>query len=336
MMPDIKNRIMKIRFADRLEAIFFDSTNRGVPLGRIGLGPGEYVTIAGITTFHDSLLVAHDGSTVSVFDAKGAFIRSFVEQLGIRGAIVVVDSAHVVAAGRRGLTNDERSSSAPLHVLTGEGSYMHSVEVRPVMSTGISEWVLARADSLASRRTYWAAEREGNYRVQRVDLSGQIASTIVRATPTLWNVAAYATRAALDSVIASTGGRDISRLLADQPVHRPSPPRTRISGLHQKGDILWISLTVAAPGWMRVVLKYRGDERSPTEESASRLYQTIIEAIDIDTGSLISRATVNGVGTVLNDGTFARMFYEESGIIRVERFELELVDNRSKQLKGGL
>jgi hypothetical protein len=302
------------------EIIAYNSQARGVPIGSIGGGPGEYTVVHGVAAYGDSLVVAHDANRLTVYDANGGLLRTLSLPLVVRGP-VVADSKSMVVVGSRGVTARGRERSPDFHIISPRGEVLSSGGPSPVMFSSHADWLLA--DGPDGR--VWAAERAGNYRLAQIDSTGRTVHTIVRSSPEVWNVAAFATRASVDSVVALYGRRDMTRALMSRPRHSPIPPTTSISGIHQTGDTLWVSLHVAAEDWRTVPLEYAGYDVEPSESSQERLYDTVVEVLELQSGRLIARGALPGTGQLLNDGSFARVSYDEDGIVRVEHYQVRLL-----------
>jgi hypothetical protein len=200
---------------------------------------------------------------------------------------------------------------------------------KAVNQTGSADFIIAEGD----RQTTWRVENASNYKIQQFDSAGNVLRSFLHATPTDWGMRALSSREALDSLIRDKGpGQNITSLLLQRPKRPLMRPFARFSGLYSTADRLFVSYRIASPDWRTVDLEYTSDGRR-SETSDVKLYRTVLDVIDIGTGRVTHRAFMPGMGAILNDGTFSRAYYDDTGVVRLEVFQPLLVTSKAK---GGL
>jgi len=92
---------------------------------------------------------------------------------------------------------------------------------------------------------------------------------------------------------------------------------------------LGVLLRTAAVNWREDVVRY--DPDGSTEPGyPQRRYDTLVDVIDVATGSMLSRTRLSGDVNLMSDGTLYRTLVSPEGLISVEAFDFEFVDQRAR------
>ena len=299
----------------------FDRGGRFVrTIGGYGGGPGEFRRVSTIALgANDSLYVVHDYFRMSVFDSTGHYVRG-VPHLGARvDGIMPVQGALVVNANVR----SDELVGIPLHVVDLDGRHLRAFGDLNVMAPyGGTDRVFNAGDG--DGRTVWVAENN-QYRFDRIDTYGRKLRVIGVAAPMSWYSITYMTRE--DYLTHNARAKAVVVSSSPEKVARPAwPPPFRVSGVHAPGNgLLFVSLNVPADEWEQVELEYEdlpGEVRL-TDGARGKLYRTIIDVIDIESGEVRARTQVDGQAYLTNDGTLVRIAVTDAGLIQVETYAVQ-------------
>ncbi|MGH7467354.1 MAG: 6-bladed beta-propeller [Longimicrobiales bacterium] len=304
------------------EVIIYDSTGRFVKmLGRTGSGPGEYRTVAGLAIgVLDSIYLVHDRRRLSVFDRLGRFARGAEVARGLREELVVVGTDILAMNGW--IPTPERAGHA-LHLADAKGNY-----IRGVGSENLADppGPTPRMFGVGEQSTLWIAETN-NYRIEQVDSTGRVLRVIGIVPPPSWHTGLIINDSA---AMVSRQKRfvDVTEAVLKRPQHLVFPPPFEVASIYSPGQgQLWVVLHIAVSDWNAVEVSYDPgtSEVVQSEDMLQRQYQTVIDVLDVQSGSLIARHFQPGYGSLLNDGTFIHKFYDQEGIVRMEAFRLRLI-----------
>lgn len=353
-----------VREARDHELIVYDKNGVIVrEIGRYGSGPGEFNSIEDVIVgAGDSLWILHDRNMLSVFDSAGVVART--------NPLELPDGARVprfVGLGMRWFVLTHQfalvdSLARPLHLYAPTGQYLGSFGPKP-LNANLIEARLASLGAVLSgvanvawhqAGVAWTTVPGGGYRLEEVDLSsiattgesrdgrGRTRVIGVQLPDSLGGTPLYMTREEferahgpgyVEPARSASGGR--SREFTP-PEERPaetrlsSPSGTGVKAAMVLEDGLLVVLLRTAPlDWQDVVLRYRPDGTSEPG-SLQRRYDTILDVIDIASGSVLLRERFPGDVNVTSDGTLYRPLVSVEGVISFEAFRVEFLDRRTR------
>ncbi|HUF50259.1 MAG TPA: hypothetical protein VMN60_05465, partial [Longimicrobiales bacterium] len=105
-------------------------------------------------------------------------------------------------------------------------------------------------------------------------------------------------------------------------------PRTIVSAVRVlTSDLLIVLIHVPSENWQDAVARY--DTTRVFEGRATilpgyrqQLHDTMIDVIDVRTGSVLARARTAGRAVLTSDGTLYKSTVSDEGVIRVEAYEI--------------
>jgi hypothetical protein len=199
----------------------------------------------------------------------------------------------------------------------------------------------------------WVVQPGGGYRLEKVALSGMDMyepGRENRETPrvvgvelpdSLRGLPLYMTRQEFERAVgpdyaqpAAPGQRQSREALPpDQrptETHPTSPGPTIVKAAAVlEGGLLVVLLRTAAVDWQDAVTRYRPDGTAEPG-GMQRRYDTLVDVIDVETGSLLSRTRLPSEVDVTSDGTLYRPTVSTEGVISFEAFGIEFVDGRRR------
>lgn len=301
-------------------------------VGRPGTGPGEFNTIRGISVARDSLFVLHD-NRISVLDSTGRLGRSFRFGSPVAATspslVAVVPHGVVLSAHRRARGPD--TVGRPLQRYDNHGTFVGSFGPLGVFG----EYSRQRGQLYGKREavslrdgSYWLADL--GYRFERIDSLGRVTNVIAMRTPEEWNLLTPLSPQDLEPP-PSTGTRKARPPVAgDAREIRPrAQPRVFRHSFGMLDDTLMIVLIrVPVPDWENVEGRVDLAKSDSTHTVlypgyVERLFDTVLDVLDVKNAVLLARERVGGLFTVSSDGMLYRSSTTRAGLIQVEIFSLE-------------
>lgn len=354
-----------VREARDHELVLYDPNGDIVrEIGRYGRGPGEFNSIDDVIVgAGDSIWILHDRNMFSVFDSAGAVARTNRLEYpdGAKApAFVGVGSERMVLTHQFGLD----SLARPLHVYTTTGQYLGGHGPKPLgakllepwLASSGTRWLSGLAGAVAWDRAgiAWLTVVNGGYRFERLDLSSpngtgqsrELEDTRVigvRLPDSLRGPELYMTaeeyelhhRAeSMGPAPASSQRRSRESIPpAERPMEiRPSTPgRTVVKAATiLTNGLLVVLLRTAAVNWQEAVMRYRPDGFTTEPGYEQKRFDTIIDVIDIASGSVLTRTRLAGDVRVTSGGMLYRPLVSDEGVISFEAFELEFINRRGR------
>ena len=287
-------------FSNENQVFVFDAGGQPLPpIGRSGDGPGEYRNAY--------LVEVGESDTLMVFDFTQQL--SFVSPSGefVRRALVPVYGVDLVVTGAGSLVFSATPPAAVgdaevtiLHVLDRDDSNLersfHTFEIK---GGGFAPRFFLAPARAADQ--FWTAFRsEDRYEVIRYTADGSLVRQFTR-NPS-W----------------------IRRLPAEDGF---PAPRANLYGLSEADGRLWIVGQHPSEDWNRYLNREisRELEAGTREIDESRLYRSVVEVVDIETGRLVASAPVPGLVVTLLPGQYVATYREdEAGVPFVDIFRMTL------------
>lgn len=276
-------------------------------LGRSGEGPGEFRRISALASAPDGSLYVFDRglARVTVYDIGGAYGETVRLPLapGSVNAAVILAGGDMLLAGRLGV--QDRVACA-VHFVSAAGEAGRSYACDPdgfdPRTPERYERRIARGDD----STFWAAGRSA-YRLERWHVRGSLEQVLTRDVPWFrpWTAR---------GPISPEGGR-VSELTS--------------LGLDPATGLLWVLIRVPSddPEWVDGLIS----ETVPSGRTyygvgdASRVYDTVIEAVDPATGQVVATRRVDpAFEAIVAPGLALSYAEDEVGNPFVQLWRLEL------------
>lgn len=281
----------------------YDRDGSGLgPLARQGSGPGELRYVTGIVAVGDSMYVIDMGNgRVTVYDPDLVYVRDF--PLHHDAAFpVYLGGGQIVVNGR--MQTPERVG-LPLHLFTTDGEPVRAFgSVTGEYRSDLPHLMFRKITPSRRRNAVWSAW-EYQYVLEEWNISGDLERRIVRDAPWFPPVALPA------------------------PTSDDNPPPTGFRALrHDTTGVLWTAVLVAAPDYHRGLgesVRGEGGLTYNLINNVSALYDTVIEAIDPDSGRVIARRRIRAVVLYwLGDGEALAYRQTEDGVPIVDILRVEL------------
>jgi len=277
----------------------FDSQGRFQgALGRAGPGPDE------ISGDIDFVLIGR-GDTIHVISrARTSLIAPTFERIHEGHTLPGHPQAAVV------LPNGEMLMQFPVYVAGVGSRLIHRISQAGEMLASIEEplatenplWARVRTIALADGgRALWSAP-VNTFRIKKLALDGDLLDVIVRAAPWFPDWDTYE---------------------RGEPWQRR--PRPRVSDLLEAGGVLWAFISVADAQW--IPREAAGDNRrTSSPRNPSDAYDTVIEAIDIQRGTVLARQRFVTVVRPTGNGPTVYSYAEQpDGELDLILFRLRLI-----------
>jgi hypothetical protein len=291
----------------------FSPTGRALrTVGRSGEGPGEYRSATLVTVGPADSVWVFDSQLmrVSVLDASLNYSRSYrVVTRPVLDLTVFPDSRLLVSAEYR---TGERAGF-PLHVVEPDG--------RVTISLGTETPAYrSEEDTYLNRRSFWPADRSAvwtadivRYRLQQWSLEGRKLKEINRNVDWFRPHTTYPYPSDISS----------------------QPPPPGLVSVHQDSSgLLWTLIRVPDPRWRSAV----GPRRNSAGRNSigvlqrSRYWDTVVEAIDPLTGTLVASYRLDAV---LNRFVANRMAFQyeedEVGEPRIVIWRFQVIESNRRQ-----
>ncbi len=282
-------------------------------IGREGKGPGEYTRVEALAMMPgDSVVLAHSTVGLTVYSPDGQYVRG--GQLFARPdhIVPIADGRFVVNATVR----TEQSVGLPFHYVDEGGALVRSFGTENIFP---QEGPPFRAMApFLSAGLLWISEQR-QYRLELVDSVGTVSRVIAVETP-WWPT--FVSPEAVQAFEDST--RPPDRFVYDptsRPNRLPYRPTFKIASiLPDSSGRLWVAYHVHVSDWETLDVGYDGStsERRLADDMKGRMYQTVVDAVDPESGMLLARRVIPGYGWMANDGAFVHIRYGEDGVISID------------------
>ncbi len=271
-------------------------SSRGELIGEVGGsgdGPGEFLAATQILPSEGDSLLLHDmrRRAVSVFDGDHTFARRFLlpANPGITGgwpAILRFADGGIVMNAALGSVE---GVGLPLHFVDAEGTVTRSVGSGPPSVSSHGHPTQARVLAFASPSTFWAAHGS-RYEIELWDREGALVKSL---------------------------RREVDWFPPLEEGQAPSLIGPGVQGLFQDaGGLLWVLIRVPNPDAPGMILPERerlvqeGRGAMPSRAEADRRFDTVIEVIDPETGTLMATRRLDEYVNVV-DSSGLIFTYEE-------------------------
>ena len=314
------NGVLFAAVASHLTAnvLVFDSTGRfRQVIGRRGRGPGEFESINVLAVGPgDSLYVSQSGNRISIFTARGTFVREVKPAVIPTRAILPLSGGGIAATGTR---STPAEAGYAVHRLRKDGSYDRPLcGLSPIQ---MPNNVPSRDREIAHGQNgdVWAIE-PANYRIERCAPDGSVAQVLTRDAPWMWPAIAVPPAPGQVRVRVTTPPRSTPG--APPPAVKPVPrPATRIRALWvDESGHLFVAATIPDSAWEAAA---RIPDIDPLSE---RLYDSMIDVIDPVSGTLIaSKRLPFGIHTYIGNGLVSNVHSLPSGLVEVTVWRVRLI-----------
>lgn len=284
-------------------AAVYDSAGRFIQeIGRKGQGPGEFhypVTLN--VDARDRLLIWDTDRRATLLDANYRFVRQHIQRGGT--LLWLSDGSQVVGLSAM----DRDGAPAPITIFDSAGAFVTAFGATPrIAPVDAGEWRANRIVGTGTNNTVWAA-RPDFYRLELWSRAGSLVRAYSRSP--YW----------FDRPVASrrTGH------YGDEPTPVPRAVREDSSGR------LWYLVSVAGNNWKSVLGKPRVVPGRPTtypDRNRSGVYDTMIDVIDLRTGTLLVSQRASGyLQFFLADDLVASYRQESDGTPLIEVWRVRLI-----------
>lgn len=296
---DSRGRLF-LTFSRTDHVLVFDSAGRPLPpVGRSGEGPGEYRSAY--------LVEVGRSDTVMVFD--------FTQQLSF------------VAPSGRFVRRSRAPVSAVDLILTGDGNVVFSAT--PPAVVGDAEVTILHVFDPAEQGV---ARSFHTHRIEDGGFAPRFHVAAARDPDRFWT--AFRPGDRYEVIQYATDGTATRQFTRSPSWIRPLPsedgipaPDANLYGIAEANGRLWIVGRHPAEDWNRYLNREanREVEAGIREIDANRLYRSVVEVVDIETGQLVVSARVPGlVVTLLPDQHVATYREDEAGVPFVDVFRMTL------------
>lgn len=117
---------------------------------------------------------------------------------------------------------------------------------------------------------------------------------------------------------------------AESASRRDAPPEPRLQALQEDDGVLWVLTLVADADWERAFAADRGTHDAQVDDW-NAYYDTVVEALDADTGTLLARARVDpALLNFADDSTVTATLTNELGVpfLQVWRLTLTFMEEK--------
>ena len=287
-------------------------------IGGRGRGPGEFTYASAIAPLADGgIVVAHDHDRLSFFDSAGRYTGGLTSHLPRVSRILELPDGRLALVAAATRSPDWVGDA--VHLMDRSGNRIRGLGSENFFPVGATyaERVLA-----AGRNgSVWISEIR-NYRVELVDTLNRSDRILAIHVPGEH----VATVPALPARPAAAARAQPSEA---RPTRLKYRPMMEVTGIYaDSGGILWSAVRVAVPQWKSLELAY--DMRLPeeirtTDETKIRSYRTLIDAVEVSTGRLLARHTLDGYAALMNDGRLVRSSFTATGELAVSMNTLTLL-----------
>ena len=296
---DSRGRLF-LTFSRTDQVLVFDSTGQPLlPIGRSGEGPGEYRSAYLVEVGRsDTVMVFDFTQQLSLVAPSGQFVRRSRAPVSAVDLVLTGDGSVVFSATPAAVVGD--ADVTILHVFdTGENEVERSFHTYRIEGGGFAPRFYVAAAQEPDR--FWTAFRPGDrYEVIQYATDGTATRQFTRSP--FW--------------------------IRPHPSEDGFPaPNANLYGISEANGRLWIVGQHPAEDWNRYWNREinREIEAGTREIDANRLYRSVVEVVDIETGRLISSARVPGlVVTLLPDQHVVTYREDEAGVPFVDVFRMTL------------
>jgi hypothetical protein len=276
-------------------------------LGRKGEGPGEVRRVWSLSPGQgDSVLVGEMGNRLHFFSGDGNFGRTLslypmgTQAVQFPGGDLMVNASVMTRAG----------IGLPLQVFSSDGekkaAFGDDNPVLPWRPASRMRVIAAATDSSA-----WAVQPD-LYVLQEWSKTGSRLRTVRREVE--W--------------FPEPSVRE----------ERPNPafqrPAPAVSALLQDGNFLWVALQVADAEWVPIRQEGLGNAAPATPETLNRIWDTVIEVIDLRDGSLFAWARIDAfVRGFTAPGEVYTLREDSAGMLFIDLWTLSLEVRNPKPIQ---
>jgi hypothetical protein len=282
-------------------ASVFDSTGRFVQsIGRTGSGPGEFLFPVTVNVDHQNRILVWDAnaSRESVLDAQLHFVRQTSQRSATN--VLLHNGLKAIALS----TPYAAAATNTIAILDSNSIPLRSFGAPRDAPVGPEGWRMNRVLGKGPGDHVWAAYPDV-YRVERWTSSGVLEKVVTRTIPWFEPVRKQAIE-----------------FQGEMP--SPSPRDLREDS---KGR-LWVAISVAALEWkdaLGAAKAVPGRPSSFPDRSRARLYDTMLDVIDVRTGRLLISKRINGfVKQFLSDDLISVFRESADGEPSIEIWRLTL------------
>jgi hypothetical protein len=305
-------------------------------VGRHGEGPGEYTMLSGaFIGTGDSLYAISSSNALIVYAPDGKFART-VRVPSLLPFGVLVDGTI--------LATRFLSRRAEIYVLrlNADGTMRDSFPIfsppsgityTVTQSGGPGRVVQQRHESrtfLGADGSLWAHEvQSGNYRLERVDLSGKSTRLLGVQLPEYPPVILTVAQADSAAVLMAERFKNAKRRPASSDMMRRPTSRSYVTA--DASGLLWVVRTTPAPSFDTIT--FVREDMSKTEapgelviprDVEDRRSHTVVEVIDPVAATLLARVTLPFLGHLAAPGYIGRVTQDEEGFFVTSVYPLRL------------
>ncbi|HKS06435.1 MAG TPA: 6-bladed beta-propeller [Gemmatimonadaceae bacterium] len=279
----------------------YDSSGRFLQeLGRKGKGPGEFEYPVTINVGRgDRIFIWDIDRRATLFDADYRFVRQHIQSAGT--LLVLAGDRQILGASA--LDRDGRP--APITVVDSIGNHVAAFGASNEPLPDAEAWRWNRVVGSAGSDAVWTFFPD-RYRLERWSLSGALTRVFVR-TP------AWFARPTTARAIIHRG---------EEPTPEPRAVREDSNGR------LWYFASVAARDWRAALGQAKTTPGRPTifpNVNRSQSYDTVIDVIDVKTGTLLASQRVDAyLQFFLADGLIAGFREDRDGQPFIDIWRVQL------------
>lgn len=271
-------------------------------IGHRGAGPGEFESVTAMTVdMGDTIHVF--SVRESLFQRDGRFIRTRVIP-----EVPFVSSALILPGGELAIQaniGSRQRAGLPFHLVRADGTIAKSFGALATENFRLNYYSVRRRIVLASDSTFWAAKLPA-YRLELWGLDGQLRRVMERK---------------------------VDWFLPWDPPDRPvgiavAPPKPTVVAISlDTRGVLWVLVHVADRNWKPVFPSGGRTERSMSQNEYASLVDTMVEAIDVQTGRvLVSERVPSVLGRFVGPGLTTELVEDSDGVFSLRILRLDVVN----------
>lgn len=246
---------------------FTTSARSARRIGRVGSGPGEFLSVQVLSPWRGDSFLVHDGANgrLSVLTPSLSFARSMVLSIPSAESFVTLRNGYFVVSAS--LASRE-SVGYPLHLYDDTGKWLRSFGTdRPVLRPN-QGFDLLRILTTDGHRL-WSAMPQGRVVIEEWDTkTGKLVRTMRRRADFF---------------------PESERTVPLSPEH---PPATGVTGLYYDRGLLWVLAVVPGRNWKSGLSKTpipgETGELMYGIDDLDQVFDTIVEAFDAESGQLLA------------------------------------------------